>query len=247
MNLSLQKITIGTAARTLVRGCDNAVLSTGQTDNGWPYGSLVMTACDYEGRPIMLLSDLAEHSKNLKQDTRVSLVFDATDGLEDRLTGARVTVMGRAAVTNELVNRRRYLARHPSAAAYADFDDFNFYTLEVIKVHQVAGFGRIDWIPGADFLYQNSSFGEFAAIEVQIVENFKDRSLDMKLLCSGITLAGIDDDWEFTGVDPEGCDLRAGGRVGRLKFNKPVNDVVGVLDALKNLAGGTSIDWAKLT
>ena len=242
MNLSLQQITIGTAARTLVRECDNAVLSTGQMDDGWPYGSLVMTACDYEGSPIMLLSDLAEHSKNLKQDARVSLVFDATDGLEDRLTGARVTVMGRAVVTNALVNRTRYLARHPSAAAYADFGDFNFYILEVIKVHQVAGFGRIDWIQGADFLYQHSPFGEFAATEMQIVENFKERNLNVKSLCSGIALAEIDDDWEFTGVDPEGCDLRAGGRVGRLKFNKPVNDVVGVLDAIKDLAGGTSID-----
>ena len=238
MNLPPQLITIGAAARALVRGCDNAVLSTGQTADGWPYGSLVMTACDYEGRPIMLLSDLAEHSKNLKQDSRVSLVFDATDGLEDRLTGARVTVMGRATVTNTPIDRMRYLARHSSAAVYADFNDFNFYTLEVIRVHQVAGFGAIDWIPGAAFLYQSGPFGEFAVIEKQIVENFKRRNLDVKSLCLGTTLAGFDDDWEITGVDPEGCDLRARGRVARFKFDKPVCDVGGAVDALKGLAGG---------
>ena len=130
MSLSSQSTAVAAGARALVRQCDRAMLSTAQVDDGgWPYGSLVMTACDYEGRPIMLLSDLAEHSKNLKQDARISLLFDATDGLEDPLAGARVTVMGRAVLTKTLTDRARYLARHPASAVYADFADFKFYSL----------------------------------------------------------------------------------------------------------------------
>ena len=233
MSLSSQSTVVAASARALVRQCDRAILSTAQADEGgWPYGSLVMTACDYEGKPIMLLSDLAEHSKNLSQDVRASLLFDATDGLENPLTGARVTVMGRAVLTKTLTDRERYLARHPSSAVYVDF--------AVTRVHQVAGFGKIDWISAEAFLCETSRMTEFAAVEAQIIEKLNRESMDKESLYGSVSLVLAGDDWSFTGIDPEGCDLRAGSRVRRILFDKPVTDLASTLDALKELAGRTT-------
>ena len=241
MRLPSKSTAVAVGARALVRQCDRAMLSTAQADDGgWPYGSLVMTACDYEGRPIMLLSDLAEHSKNLKQDARVSLLFDATDGLEDPLAGARVTVMGRAVLTKTLTNKERYLARHPASAAYVDFADFKFYSLEVTRVHQVAGFGQIDWISAQAFLCDTSQMTEFSAAEVQIIEKLNRESIDEESLYGRVSLVLAGDNWSFTGIDPEGCDLRAGSRVRRILFDKPVTNLAGTIDALKELAGRTT-------
>ena len=241
MSLSSQSTIVAAGARALVRQCDRAILSTAQADEGgWPYGSLVMTACDYEGKPIMLLSDLAEHSKNLSQDVRASLLFDATDGLENPLTGARVTVMGRAVLTKTLTDRERYLARHPSSAVYVDFADFKFYSVEVTRVHQVAGFGKIDWISAEAFLCGTSRMTEFAAVEAQIIEKLNRESMDKESLYGSVSLVLAGDDWSFTGIDPEGCDLRAGSRVRRILFDKPVTDLASTLDALKELAGRTT-------
>ena len=78
----------GAQIRSLMRRLDRATLSTGMAgDSGWPYGSLVMAATDQDGSPLMLLSDLAEHTTNLKADPRVCLLFDGTAGLAEPLTG----------------------------------------------------------------------------------------------------------------------------------------------------------------
>ena len=236
-SISSASIAIGAAARALVRQCDKAVLSTIEADGaGWPYGSLVMTACDYVGRPILLLSDLAEHTKNLKQNARVSLLFDGTDGLDDRLTGARVTVMGRAAVTKKPADRARYRARHPSSSAYENFADFNFYSIDVTKVHQVAGFGKIDWMPAAAFLFGSSPSTEFGMTETEAVEELNKEHIDLESSFGHVSGALTGKGWRFTGIDPEGCDLRVGGKVARILFKKPMTDFPSIRDALNELA-----------
>jgi len=81
------------AVRDLVHGLDRAALATALPVEGgaWPYASLVLAAVDHDLSPILLLSDLAEHSKAIAADGRVSLLFDGTQGLEQPLTGPRVT------------------------------------------------------------------------------------------------------------------------------------------------------------
>lgn len=83
-------------ARQIIREQGTATLSTVLPPEGWPYGSLVLVATDAAGAPILLISTLAEHTKNIAVDPRLSLLFDGTQGLEERLTGARVTLLGRA-------------------------------------------------------------------------------------------------------------------------------------------------------
>ncbi|MDZ5646851.1 pyridoxamine 5'-phosphate oxidase family protein [Nitrospirillum sp. BR 11828] len=120
---------------------------------GWPYPSLVMVALDDAGRPLLLLSELALHTRNLRQDGRAALLFEDTAGLENPLTGPRLSVMGHIAPlagAEAEAARAAYLDRHPSAALYADFPDFRFWRMGVAQAHLVAGFGRIHWLAAAD-------------------------------------------------------------------------------------------------
>lgn len=138
-------------ARALLRGARQATLATA-APGGWPFASLVLIALGSDGAPLLLLSDLAEHSKNIVADDRVALLIDGTAGLEDPLSGPRLTVLGRAARSPDPDHRRRFLERHPGAEQYADFDDFAMYRLAVERGHLVAGFGRIHWLDAAELL-----------------------------------------------------------------------------------------------
>ncbi len=140
------------AARDLVRSLDRAALATALPVQGgaWPYASLVLVAVDHDLSPVLLLSDLAEHTKAITADSRVSLLFDGTQGLEQPLTGPRITLVGRAERTADQRLGRRFLARHPDAGMYAGFKDFNFYRVVVERAHLVAGFGKIRWLSAAE-------------------------------------------------------------------------------------------------
>ena len=142
-------------ARQLLTEAGDATLATSFTgarpeERGWPYASLVMMARDEDGQPILLLSDLAEHTRNLKAEPRVSLLIDGTKAQANRLAGSRLTVLGRATIVTDAVARdrmqRAYVSRHPDAAAYAGFKDFHFYKVSIDRAHLVGGFGKIRWI-----------------------------------------------------------------------------------------------------
>jgi len=144
-------------ARRLLAGTARATLATAlaEADNGqggWPYASLVLVATDEDGQPLLLLSDLAEHAKNIAADDRVSLLLDGTAGHEDLLAGPRLTLLGRAKIIDNPQARARFVARHASAATYAGFADFRCYRVTVERAHLVAGFGRIRWIEAAALL-----------------------------------------------------------------------------------------------
>ena len=130
---------------------DQGVASLGTLIDGAPYVSLVLVALDDDGSPLLLLSRLAQHTKNLLADPRVSLLFDGTAGLDDPLTGPRLTVLGSAAPSTDAAALERYLTRHPSARAYAGFTDFGLYKVTLARGHWIAGFGQIRWI-GAEAL-----------------------------------------------------------------------------------------------
>ncbi|UUX51831.1 DUF2470 domain-containing protein [Nisaea acidiphila] len=213
----------GVQIRGLMRSLDRATLATGMAgEDFWPYASLVMVAVDQDGSPLMLLSDLAEHTKNLKEDPRVSLLFDGTGGYDEPLTGPRATVLGQAARIDDGRLAERYLRRHPSARMFASFKDFGFYRVEVERAHIVAGFGRIHWVEAADILARRSEALE--AAEAGIVSHMNADHADANQLYASVLLGLSGEGWEMTGCDTEGCDLRLGGSVARLDYDAPVKD-----------------------
>lgn len=205
-------------ARRLVRSADRAALAT--LLEGAPYASLVLTACDQGGAPLLLISRLAQHTMNLARDPRVSLLFDATQGLDDPLTGARVSLQGHAERVGDDALLARYVARHPSAEAYAGFADFGLFRVAPERAHLVAGFGRIHWIE--DFLVPRAP--ELETAEPEILAHMNRDHADAVQLYARQLCGKEGAGWRLTGIDPEGVDLRRGGTVARLDFASRVEN-----------------------
>jgi putative heme iron utilization protein len=129
-----------------------AVLATASAElDGHPFASLVPFAVSHAGEPLLLLSALAQHTRNLAADPRACLfVHDAAAAARDPRTAARAAILGRVQrVTGdgEADGRSRYLARHPDARGLLALD-FALHLLVVERVQVVAGFGAAGWIPG---------------------------------------------------------------------------------------------------
>ncbi len=139
--------------RTLLAATRTGALATVSVDGGFPFGSLVAYAVDDVGRPLLCLSDLAEHSRNLAADSRASLMACASaGGSGDPLALARVTVLGTVVELRDDLRAaalHTYRQRHPDAF-YAVFGDFRLYRLDVSSVRYVGGFGRMSWVSADD-------------------------------------------------------------------------------------------------
>jgi len=220
-------------ARHVARGCDKAVLAvTARADTpeaGAAYASLVQVAFGHDGAPVLLISTLADHTKNLLADSRCSLLFDGTHAHAEALTGPRVSVQGVAEKIDAQTQAgvalaKRYLARFPGAEMYAGFGDFSFWRVAPARAHLVAGFGRIKWFDA--FALDISASGDLAAGEADILAHMNADHADA-IEIYATKLAGAEaGGWTMTGIDPEGFDLRrqAQGRSLRLAFDAIAHD-----------------------
>jgi putative heme iron utilization protein len=206
-------------ARSLARTRTRAALATSL--GGAPYASLVLLAVDLDASPLLLLSELARHSRNIAFDPRVSLLLDATEGDPDPLAGPRLTLLGRALPTGDPHRLARFISHHPTSAGYAGFGDFHLYRVEVERGHLVAGFGRIDWIDGGDFRFAPDA-GMLAAAEPEILKHMNEDHSDAIAQYAQRLLGRSGAGWRMAGIDPEGIDLRRDGETARLDFAPPV-------------------------
>jgi len=142
-------------ARTLVYLARSGSLSTlSRRHPGHPFGSVMPYAPDERGAPLLLISGMAMHTQNLEADPRASLLVTQPGWTEDPLAGGRVTLLGRAVRVPDdrrAAARGAYLARHPKAAFWVDFEDFSFWRLEVADVYFVGGFAAMDWVTSAGY------------------------------------------------------------------------------------------------
>ncbi|RDV39143.1 hypothetical protein DV096_00795 [Bradymonadaceae bacterium TMQ3] len=139
-------------ARDVLRGARHGVLATLSAEKGFPYASVVDVAGLEGGDLLLLLSDLAEHTRNLRADSRASLVVAASEGEGELLERGRASFQGKVeAVGGGEIDdlRARYLEVHPQAKGYVGFADFHFFRLRVERVRFIAGFGRMGWVEGA--------------------------------------------------------------------------------------------------
>ena len=224
----------GTIVRRLVRAADRAALGTLDA-SGAPYVSLVMLATDHDAAPLLLLSDLADHTKNFRREPRVSLLVDGTRGMTSPLAGARATLMGRIERTTAPHQRARYIARHPDAQGFAGFADFNLYTVRLERAHLVQGFGKIFWLDAAEVLFADAADLPLEALEAEVVAHMNQDHRDAVTLYATRLLGQPAGDWRLSGIDPEGADLAAGPKTARLWFDKPVRDAEGARRELVRL------------
>lgn len=225
--------------RSLLGRSRQGALATLMPQSGAPYCSLVNVASLPNGTPILLVSRLAIHTKNILNDARVSLMLDER-GPGDPLQGARIMVAGSAEQMqdNEAVAaRRRYLAAHPSAEEFVDFRDFSFFAIRPTGVHLVAGFGRIVDLAPDDFLTDLSGADELMAAEADIVAHMNADHTDAMNLYATRLLGSPAGAWRCTGCDPAGLDLQDDdSRTLRLEFPQPIVTPAALRQALKELA-----------
>jgi hypothetical protein len=142
-------------ARTLAHlGRTGALATMSRRHAGHPFASVMPYALDAAGRPLFLISAMAMHTQNLEADGRASLLVAQPDWHGDPLAAARLTLVGRArrlAGTEAGEARTVYLARHPRAASWVDFDDFAFWRLDLLDVYFVGGFAAMGWVTAAEY------------------------------------------------------------------------------------------------
>jgi putative heme iron utilization protein len=222
----------GAEVRALMRGRATATLATQLAGSGWPYASLVLVATAVDGAPLLLLSRLAEHTKNIGGDARVSLLFDGTETspTQSRLAGSRATVLGRAVRTQDASALQRFLARHPEAEAYAGFADFGLFRVAVERAHLVAGFGRIHWVDEREILLPAGAAATFAAAEAQLLAELN-ADAALRTAFTGKLGSG---EWSVIAADPDGIDVRSGATIARLSFAAAVADPGAVTAAARS-------------
>ena len=196
---------------------------------GFPFGSLMPFAMDAQGRPIFLISNMAMHTQNLREDGRCSLFVMQAAAVGDPLGAARATLVGNAAVVGEeekAAVKEIYLARHANASYWVDFADFHFFRLEPVDMYYVGGFGVMGWVEAGDFAEAKADPLADAAAGIMAHMN-ADHAESMVTLAKAY--AGIEGtEASMTSIDRLGFTLRlktAEGMKGpRINFLREVHD-----------------------
>jgi heme oxygenase (biliverdin-IX-beta and delta-forming) len=207
-------------ARRLLNHQSAGVLSTHSIDvPGYPFGSIAPYAIDYDGEPTILISEIAQHTHNIKQNNKVSLtIFDPTG--DDPQAAGRLTWIGDAESLEpaNIEARDRYLRYFPSAESYFDTHDFSFYRIRLRRARFIGGFGQIFWIEPESMLLKNP----FRESETGIVDHMnRDHSKALVHYCE---ILGLTDVATVTmiGIDSEGFDMLADKRKLRIDFDSPI-------------------------
>lgn len=236
-DLSVATPTHAERARTLAAGIPTGTLCTiGQEPAGYPYGSLVTYALA-DGHPVFLISELAEHTKNLRKDSRASLLI-AEGGADDPLATGRITLVGDCTPSDDPDARAAYLERHPNAEYYVAFKDFHVWRLEVSALRYIGGYGRMSWVPVEAWLAaEPDPIAPFAA---GIIAHMNDDHADaMPLYCRAFSKAKDIEVATMTSIDRYGFEMSAqtdsGPRPVRLAFSQPISSVDEARKALVSL------------
>ncbi|MCW6508224.1 HugZ family pyridoxamine 5'-phosphate oxidase [Lichenifustis flavocetrariae] len=210
-------------AKRLIRTIRAATLAT-LTPEGTPFASLTAVATMPDGSMILLLSQLAAHTRQLDADGRCSILL-AQAGRGDPLAHPRLTLVGEAArfdPSQRPEARRRFLSRNPKSELYADFPDFAFWHCVPQAAHLNGGFGRAAIYAGDAVLTRTEGCEALIMHEEGAVAHMNADHRDALKLYATRLLRLPDRDWRLSGLDPEGMDLVSGDLTGRLVFPQPV-------------------------
>jgi heme iron utilization protein len=223
----------GLEARRLLRRARTGTIATLNREDGIPYASLANVATDVDGHPLIMVSTLAWHTRNLLEDPRASLMVAETPAAGDALTGARISVMGRFEKIDNPAAGRRYLARHPEAAMYASFGDFDFWRLAPLRIHAVAGFGRIETLDADEVFPPCPAMAE---VEDSAIAHLNEDHAGTVLRFASRLGGKAHGAWAAAAIDADGMDLTDGTQSLRLEFPEPVTSAEALRKTLAELA-----------
>ena len=210
-------------ARRLLRAHRYGALSTlSKKLEGFPFGSITPYLVDQDGSLLILISALAEHTRNIRHDPRVSLITHNQGDANIQMQG-RVTVVGHAhPVTDPEQCGTRYLRHFPEAASYLSMADFAFYRIQPLSIRYIAGVGRIHWVRMEDY-----SATQAASLTRHEEELLNTINLLHKDILQEIIRQQHDaeaTDVQATGVDCDGLDVRTAEQFWRLDFTETLTD-----------------------
>ncbi|MCP5045691.1 MAG: DUF2470 domain-containing protein [bacterium] len=150
----------------------SGVLSTHSTEvEGYPFGSLTPYCLDSGFNPVIFISDLAQHTKNIKANPKVCLTITEETDDNEKQAHARYTYIGDAIRVAEGSGSYeevadRYFRYFPSSRGYLETHDFNFYRIHLVRGRYIDGFGKIFWITQSEWQHSNvfSSTEELAIV-----------------------------------------------------------------------------------
>ena len=227
----------GKAARSLMMSEYQGILSTLSVEaQGYPFGSVTPYCFDRQGRPVILISRIAQHTKNIMADPKVSLIAIERDA-DDIQDNGRVTYLGEAmqVSVDDTDTMERYYRFFPDARGYHKTHDFDFYRLEFHRVRFIGGFGKIYWVEHNSFLKENPFSPDE---ETRAIEHMnRDHTDAIKHYCGlgNIPVTG-DEPPVMVGIDGEGFNLLLGKRIHRFGFAEPVGTMQELRTELARLA-----------
>jgi putative heme iron utilization protein len=223
----------GRQARELFRASRSGALSSHSSKlPGYPYGSALPHLTDHAGRPVVLISHLAEHTHNLQADGRAS--FLVSESGPDVQTVARATMLGDAhTIAEPAAIRERYLRFYPEHARYLEIGGFEFWTIEPRKLRFIEGFGSLHWIAAKQYLAHGD---EIARIEPSLIEHMNADHGDALLDYCMHRYRVRPQRAQMIGFDCDGFDVRADQQILRFALLEPVATAEQARAALITLA-----------
>ena len=225
---------IAREARQMLRAHRYGALCTlSKKFDGHPFGSITPYLVGHDGSLLILISTLAEHTKNIQHDPRVSLITHNQDDPHIQTQG-RVTVVGKAHFVAEREQAgKRYLRHFPEAQTYFAMHDFSFYRIVPQTLRYIGGFGNIHWVKAEDYAVPPYPLVEQE--EDVIAHMNADQKESMRRCCQHFHQHEATD-VEILGIDSDGFDVSANDRVLRFDFPEPVLDAQQALVAISRLA-----------
>ncbi|MDX1297193.1 MAG: DUF2470 domain-containing protein [Pseudomonas sp.] len=225
----------GKHARELLLKEYRGVLSThSKSMPGFPFGSVVPYCLDADGFPLLLISRIAQHTHNLRQDAKCSLLVSER-GAEDVQAVGRLTLLAEARQLEDeqqiAAAAQRYYRYFPDSRGYHQAHDFDFWLLEPVRWRYIGGFGAIHWL---DHVALANPFAGDS--EVSMLEHMN--SDHAATIAHYVALAGLPNQApaELVGIDSEGFHLRIAQGVYWLAFPTSCNSPLAVRQALVALA-----------
>lgn len=215
---------LSTEARKFLRSTHSGILSTHSARlEGYPFGSVAPFVLDHSCQPVILISNIAEHTKNIALNPKVSLlVFAAGDDLQ---ANSRLTLLGEAVKIfkdKDTDLRARYLRYLPQAASYFDMHDFAFYRIHIHQARYIGGFGKMSWLSDVDMLSGIADSGALlASQETAIIEHMNaDHAENLINYCKhfhNVDATQV----QMLGLDCDGFDVEAtvNNKTIRLRFD----------------------------
>lgn len=210
-------------SRTLMLKRDHAIMSTMSVEYpGFPFGSVVPYALNMEGRPIVLISSIAQHTKNILEDSKMSLTITAADG-GDVQAAARLCLLGHLKpMEADEQAENRYFSYFEQSKLYFDVHDFSFYEFHPEAVRYIGGFGKIFWVDVKDFFLANPFFGSVEEGMLTHMNDHHSNSIRAYAMHFGKMTIEERQIVRLVGMDAEGMDLKVDQERLRIPFEKNI-------------------------